>query len=51
MGYVSIYDRCNQDDYATKSDRKRLTGLPVSLLKYLFGRIILLPVSSSCKRW
>ena len=31
MGYVSIYDRCNQDDYATKSDRKRLTGNPVSL--------------------
>ena len=29
MGDVSIYDRCNQDDYATKSDRKRLIPLQV----------------------
>lgn len=51
-GLCVYYDRCNQDDYSTKSDKKKLTGLTVSLfLDMSFRRTILLPVSSNCKRW
>lgn len=31
FGLCVYYDRCNQDDYSTKSDKKKLTGLTVSL--------------------